>query len=82
MRPRRAWFVGCHIPGHFAKGMVVPVRLLGPDGVPLASDRRRPRAERAARHALSAVVGFGTGARRSAPIRETRQQESFRPWPT
>jgi uncharacterized cupredoxin-like copper-binding protein len=33
-----AWFVGCHIPGHFAKGMVVPVRLLGADGMPLESD--------------------------------------------
>jgi uncharacterized cupredoxin-like copper-binding protein len=30
-----AWFVGCHIPGHFAKGMVVPVRFVGADGVPL-----------------------------------------------
>jgi len=29
------WFVGCHIPGHFAKGMVVPVRFVGADGVPL-----------------------------------------------
>lgn len=24
-----AWFVGCHIPGHWEKGMVVPVRLGG-----------------------------------------------------
>jgi uncharacterized cupredoxin-like copper-binding protein len=31
------WFVGCHIPGHWAKGMVVPVRLVDPSGVPLAS---------------------------------------------
>jgi hypothetical protein len=30
------WFVGCHIPGHWAKGMVVPVRFVGEDGVPLA----------------------------------------------
>lgn len=29
------WFVGCHIPGHFSKGMVVPVRFVGPDGLPL-----------------------------------------------
>jgi uncharacterized cupredoxin-like copper-binding protein len=29
------WFVGCHIPGHFAKGMVVPVRFVGTDGRPL-----------------------------------------------
>ncbi len=29
------WFVGCHIPGHWAKGMVVPIRLVGTDGVPL-----------------------------------------------
>ncbi len=28
------WFVGCHIPGHWAKGMVVPIRLVGPDGRP------------------------------------------------
>jgi uncharacterized cupredoxin-like copper-binding protein len=31
------WLVGCHIPGHWAKGMVVPVRFVGPDGVPLAT---------------------------------------------
>jgi uncharacterized cupredoxin-like copper-binding protein len=31
------WFVGCHIPGHWAKGMVVPVRLVGPDGRPLGT---------------------------------------------
>jgi hypothetical protein len=29
------WFVGCHIPGHWAEGMVVPVRFVGADGVPL-----------------------------------------------
>jgi uncharacterized cupredoxin-like copper-binding protein len=27
--------VGCHIPGHFEKGMVVPVRWVGRDGRPL-----------------------------------------------
>ena len=26
------WFVGCHIPGHFEKGMVVPVRFVAADG--------------------------------------------------
>ena len=31
------WFVGCHIPGHWQKGMVAPVRLIGPDGVPLGT---------------------------------------------
>ena len=31
------WFVGCHIPGHWAKGMVVPVRFVDQAGVPLAS---------------------------------------------
>lgn len=31
------WFVGCHIPGHWAEGMVVPVRFLGPDGLPLGT---------------------------------------------
>ena len=31
------WFVGCHIPGHWAEGMVVPVRFVGPDGRPLPS---------------------------------------------
>ena len=29
------WFLGCHIAGHFALGMVVPVRFVDPDGVPL-----------------------------------------------
>lgn len=29
------WFVGCHIPGHWEKGMVVPVRFVGADGQPL-----------------------------------------------
>ncbi len=29
--------VGCHIPGHFAAGMVVPVRWVGRDGQPMAT---------------------------------------------
>ncbi len=29
------WLVGCHIPGHWAEGMVVPVRFVGLDGRPL-----------------------------------------------
>jgi uncharacterized cupredoxin-like copper-binding protein len=33
----RPWFVGCHIPGHWALGMVVPIRFVGPDGRPLPS---------------------------------------------
>lgn len=31
------WYVGCHIPGHWSKGMVVPVRFVGPDGQPISS---------------------------------------------
>ena len=31
------WFVGCHIPGHWAQGMVVPVRFVDRDGAPLSS---------------------------------------------
>jgi uncharacterized cupredoxin-like copper-binding protein len=31
------WYVGCHIPGHWQKGMVAPVRLVGPDGAPLGT---------------------------------------------
>ena len=31
------WFVGCHIPGHWAKGMVVPVRFVDAAGNPLGS---------------------------------------------
>ena len=31
------WFVGCHIPGHWAKGMVVPVQLVGPGGAPIGT---------------------------------------------
>jgi uncharacterized cupredoxin-like copper-binding protein len=30
--------VGCHIPGHYARGMVVPVRWVGVGGRPLRSD--------------------------------------------
>jgi uncharacterized cupredoxin-like copper-binding protein len=29
---RTAWVVGCHIPGHWAKGMQVPVRWVTPGG--------------------------------------------------
>jgi hypothetical protein len=36
--PTQAGFVvGCHIPGHLANGMAVPVRWVGRDGSPLAS---------------------------------------------
>jgi uncharacterized cupredoxin-like copper-binding protein len=31
------WFVGCHIPGHWEKGMVVPIRFVDDAGVPIAS---------------------------------------------
>ena len=30
------WFVGCHIPGHWAKGMVVPIRFVNGAGQPIA----------------------------------------------
>lgn len=36
------WFVGCHIPGHWAEGMVVPVRFVGTDGQPLATGSAAP----------------------------------------
>jgi hypothetical protein len=38
------WFVGCHIPGHWAKGMVAPVRFVGPGGVPLGTVPPLPQA--------------------------------------
>lgn len=38
------WFVGCHIPGHWQKGMVVPVRFVGADGVPLGTPPPLPGA--------------------------------------
>jgi uncharacterized cupredoxin-like copper-binding protein len=38
------WFVGCHIPGHWQKGMVVPVRFVGPGGVPLGTAAALPSA--------------------------------------
>lgn len=38
------WFVGCHIPGHWEKGMVAPVRFVDPSGVPLASTSPGPSA--------------------------------------
>jgi hypothetical protein len=28
------WYLGCHIPGHWEAGMVVPVQFVGPDGKP------------------------------------------------
>jgi hypothetical protein len=36
------WFVGCHIPGHWQKGMVVPVRFVGAGGVPLGTPPTLP----------------------------------------
>ncbi len=36
------WFVGCHIPGHWAKGMVVPVQFVDDAGAPLAANRPLP----------------------------------------
>ncbi|HEY6570459.1 MAG TPA: hypothetical protein VIZ22_09225 [Candidatus Limnocylindrales bacterium] len=36
------WFVGCHIPGHWQKGMVAPIRLVGPDGRPLGTPPAMP----------------------------------------
>lgn len=36
--PRQDGFtLGCHIPGHAANGMIVPVRWIGPDGAPIPS---------------------------------------------
>lgn len=29
---KASWFVGCHIPGHFEKGMVVPIRFVAATG--------------------------------------------------
>ena len=36
------WFLGCHIPEHWAAGMVVPVRFLGTDGLPLPTAAAPP----------------------------------------
>lgn len=36
------WFVGCHIPGHWAKGMVVPVRFVNASDQPIASTPELP----------------------------------------
>jgi uncharacterized cupredoxin-like copper-binding protein len=33
----RAWVVGCHIPGHWARGMQVPVRWVGAGSSPVSS---------------------------------------------
>jgi len=37
------WLVGCHIPGHYAKGMVVPVRVADGPSVPSSSAASRGR---------------------------------------
>ena len=39
-----AWSIGCHIPGHLAAGMIVPIRFVGPGGVPLAGQSTAPLA--------------------------------------
>ena len=36
------WFVGCHIPGHWQKGMVAPIRLVGADGRPMGTPPALP----------------------------------------
>jgi uncharacterized cupredoxin-like copper-binding protein len=36
------WFVGCHIPGHWAKGMVVPVRFVDETGSPIPKPAAAP----------------------------------------
>jgi uncharacterized cupredoxin-like copper-binding protein len=36
------WFVGCHIPGHWQKGMVVPVQFVGPGGAPIGTPPTLP----------------------------------------
>jgi uncharacterized cupredoxin-like copper-binding protein len=41
------WFVGCHIPGHWQKGMVVPVRFVDAGGHVLASVPALPGASAA-----------------------------------
>lgn len=38
------FLVGCHIPGHFARGMVAGVRWVGPDGAPLDASPADPAA--------------------------------------
>ena len=38
------WFVGCHIPGHWAKGMVVPVRFVDGAGNPIPKPTPVPAA--------------------------------------
>jgi uncharacterized cupredoxin-like copper-binding protein len=34
---RGAWSIGCHILGHLAAGMIVPIRFVGPGGTPLGT---------------------------------------------
>jgi uncharacterized cupredoxin-like copper-binding protein len=36
-RAASGWFVGCHIPGHWAKGMVVPVQFVDAAGHPIGA---------------------------------------------
>jgi uncharacterized cupredoxin-like copper-binding protein len=39
-----SWSIACHIPGHLAAGMIVPIRFVGPGGVPLAGPSGSPLA--------------------------------------
>jgi uncharacterized cupredoxin-like copper-binding protein len=36
-RSASAWSVGCHIPGHLGKGMIIPIRWVAPNGGPAAA---------------------------------------------
>jgi len=56
------WFVGCHIPGHWAKGMVVPVRFVGADGHPLATPAASPGGTPAPSPATLATPAPSTGS--------------------
>jgi hypothetical protein len=56
------WIVGCHIPGHWEKGMQIPVRWVGQDGggTPAPSAASVVRSDRAGRGASTAFSVGGS----------------------
>ncbi len=55
------WFVGCHIPGHWAKGMVVPIRFVDAGGRPLATPAASPPGSPAASSSGSPAASSSGG---------------------
>jgi uncharacterized cupredoxin-like copper-binding protein len=52
------WLLGCHIPGHFARGMVAAIRFVGPGREPLPSALSASPAAASTSRAIRAVAAL------------------------